>query len=349
MNTSFQLSVPDPCGENWDRMAPRGNGSFCTSCEKVVVDFTRMTDQEVMQYMKANADRKVCGRFTEDQLGRPLSPSVNLDRSALKAFVYVLFLVFGASLFSYTVLNDEQHRTNYMNSSVLMNEQENKRHNEIVGVILVPVDSEQKEGLIHYTLGKPLPPPQPGDGLVTTETRECECGDPPPPPPSPPVEQYTTMGEPMMYVEQPLRDMEKDTVYLDELHVRGESNLYILGGPVCYTTMYDHVSIEGRENEVVENSDELALDAMPEPTLICFPNPSNGQVTIKYMVPVRTDVAIELYDLNGKCIMELVSTPQLYEGTYIFSLDLSGLDNGTYMCAMRAGEKVLAEKIVLSR
>lgn len=52
-------------------MTPQEQGRFCGSCQKTVVDFSMMSDQEVLNYF-FKADHKVCGRFTEDQLNKEL-------------------------------------------------------------------------------------------------------------------------------------------------------------------------------------------------------------------------------------------------------------------------------------
>jgi hypothetical protein len=40
MAKKFQLQIPEPCHEDWNKMTPVHKGRFCDSCEKAVVDFT---------------------------------------------------------------------------------------------------------------------------------------------------------------------------------------------------------------------------------------------------------------------------------------------------------------------
>ena len=54
-------------------MKPEEKGRFCGSCAKTVIDFSLMSDREVLGYL-ATVSGKVCGRFTEDQLQRELMP-----------------------------------------------------------------------------------------------------------------------------------------------------------------------------------------------------------------------------------------------------------------------------------
>lgn len=71
MKTELYLQIPKPCHENWDAMTPVDKGKFCSSCSKEVVDFSLMTDVEVLNFFKKSSGN-TCGRFNNDQLERPL-------------------------------------------------------------------------------------------------------------------------------------------------------------------------------------------------------------------------------------------------------------------------------------
>jgi hypothetical protein len=68
----IQLSIADPCTENWQKMTPNNEGKFCTSCQKTVVDFSTMSDAEVIRYFE-HYKGATCGRFTEKQLSAPIT------------------------------------------------------------------------------------------------------------------------------------------------------------------------------------------------------------------------------------------------------------------------------------
>lgn len=68
----IQISIPQPCHEDWNKMTPREQGRFCDSCQKCVVDFTNFSDAELYQYLLDNAGKKACGRFRPSQLNRPI-------------------------------------------------------------------------------------------------------------------------------------------------------------------------------------------------------------------------------------------------------------------------------------
>jgi hypothetical protein len=67
MKDQFTLSVAKPCHERWEHFTPTAQGGFCNACNKNVVDFTRMSDEEVMAFFKTPPAQS-CGRFRADQL-----------------------------------------------------------------------------------------------------------------------------------------------------------------------------------------------------------------------------------------------------------------------------------------
>ncbi|MCR9172103.1 MAG: hypothetical protein NXI10_06410 [bacterium] len=88
MRNKYQISIPEPCEENWDGMKPTGLGRYCNSCEKNIQDFSRMTDNELVQLLISNKPH--CGNFDAAQLDRVLKmdrrnllPTLNLRAVAM--------------------------------------------------------------------------------------------------------------------------------------------------------------------------------------------------------------------------------------------------------------------------
>ncbi len=69
----IQLNIPEPCHQDWQQMTPTEQGRFCNACAKQVVDFSMMTDTQVLNYFLNKKDEKVCGRAYPDQLGRMIT------------------------------------------------------------------------------------------------------------------------------------------------------------------------------------------------------------------------------------------------------------------------------------
>ena len=71
MKQKIQLQIPGPCQENWENMTATQQGRFCGSCRKEVIDFSVMTDKEILAYI-STASSNMCGRIGEHQLNRDL-------------------------------------------------------------------------------------------------------------------------------------------------------------------------------------------------------------------------------------------------------------------------------------
>ncbi|MBX2844481.1 MAG: carboxypeptidase-like regulatory domain-containing protein [Flammeovirgaceae bacterium] len=80
MKKQYSLSIENPCSEKWENFTPTSNGGFCSSCQKNVVDFTTMTDKEILDFI-SNSPENACGRFRNDQLSRPYIPFIKSKRN----------------------------------------------------------------------------------------------------------------------------------------------------------------------------------------------------------------------------------------------------------------------------
>lgn len=67
MNQTLTLSIPTPCSQHRSAFTPVEGGGFCSSCSKVVVDFTKMTDAQMIEYLQ-KVKGETCGTFRADQL-----------------------------------------------------------------------------------------------------------------------------------------------------------------------------------------------------------------------------------------------------------------------------------------
>ncbi len=61
-------SIKNPCAADWDKMKIGVNSRFCGSCEKNVVDFTKKSREEILEYLILNRQTKTCGHFYRHQL-----------------------------------------------------------------------------------------------------------------------------------------------------------------------------------------------------------------------------------------------------------------------------------------
>ncbi|KAA5537208.1 hypothetical protein F0919_05925 [Taibaiella lutea] len=102
MSRSVIIQIPEPCHENWEGMKPNACGRFCTSCEKIVIDFSHMTDSELIKII-SNTGSRACGRFDESQLNRPIA--IAREKSS-GPFLFVISKVAASFILLQTLVNN---------------------------------------------------------------------------------------------------------------------------------------------------------------------------------------------------------------------------------------------------
>ncbi len=70
---SLHLAIPTPCHEDWGKMTPTKKGRHCQACQKEIIDFSVLTDQQVLDLFTKNK-HGLCGRFSANQLDRQMFP-----------------------------------------------------------------------------------------------------------------------------------------------------------------------------------------------------------------------------------------------------------------------------------
>ncbi len=93
----LQLSIPEPCHENWQQMTATEKGRFCNACAKEVVDFSKMTDIQVLNYFTTITNENVCGRALPEQLDRTISRTDTPKKKLFWYWNYIImfFMLFG--------------------------------------------------------------------------------------------------------------------------------------------------------------------------------------------------------------------------------------------------------------
>jgi hypothetical protein len=58
-----RLKIETPCHEDWTKMSPNKDGRHCGLCDKTVIDFTVMSQEEITNYLTHNSKAQICGRI----------------------------------------------------------------------------------------------------------------------------------------------------------------------------------------------------------------------------------------------------------------------------------------------
>lgn len=121
MKNAIALRLDEPCSQEWSNMTPSEQGRYCDSCQKQVIDFTQLTDNEILQIIAANPNG-FCGQFRETQLNRTIVESkLNGGSARLNSLVAGIMVAAGAGTLSaqststppvqQEVVIDEKHPT----------------------------------------------------------------------------------------------------------------------------------------------------------------------------------------------------------------------------------------------
>jgi hypothetical protein len=108
---TIKLKIAEPCHENWNKMLEEEKGRFCLSCQKAVVDFSRMTNEEIIQYFEQNAGKKTCGRIAIHQHNAPISNYRKVVSPWFNKYVagFLMAIGFYNPTKAQTVTPNEQH------------------------------------------------------------------------------------------------------------------------------------------------------------------------------------------------------------------------------------------------
>ncbi|MGO4292739.1 carboxypeptidase-like regulatory domain-containing protein [Chitinophaga sp. RAB17] len=93
---TFSAAIPQPCQESWRDMSSSDGGKFCGSCQKKVIDFSTLTDAEIVNIF-SGPSQKICGRFNPSQLDRILDKQERKGSVLSAAVLTTLLVITGLS------------------------------------------------------------------------------------------------------------------------------------------------------------------------------------------------------------------------------------------------------------
>ncbi|MDZ7723847.1 MAG: PKD domain-containing protein [candidate division KSB1 bacterium] len=118
---------------------------------------------------------------------------------------------------------------------------------------------------------------------------------------------------------------------------------------------FEQVDLRSPDNTPVsvirDNQDNLEIETLPETyKLANYPNPFNNRTVIRYELPIAGRVDIQIYNILGQPVRELVHNP-MQAGIHTVSWDGKnnyGIDagSGMYMLKMTAGNQSLQRKLL---
>ncbi|CAN5364153.1 hypothetical protein BH09BAC5_BH09BAC5_29600 [soil metagenome] len=139
-------SIEKPCSEDWEKMTTEQQGRHCQVCCKTVVDFSEKSDNEIVDFLKSNAENKICGRFKTEQLNPRPTSRASRPANRYRVFFAALFLVFGGMLFT-SCASHGNHGPEPMGEVAYIPDS-TEQHQKIDTIIPVQTDTTKKTGNI---------------------------------------------------------------------------------------------------------------------------------------------------------------------------------------------------------
>lgn len=129
----YQITVPKPCHENWNGMSKTQQGKFCQSCNKEVVDFTKLTTSEISR--KVFSKDNLCGRFKEDQLNKEIATSKKHALSKIAASIVLVSAITASEPIFSQSKKDTIIIKNHQKENVFINDNSDDDFFEIKGKV----------------------------------------------------------------------------------------------------------------------------------------------------------------------------------------------------------------------
>ena len=99
-----------------------------------------------------------------------------------------------------------------------------------------------------------------------------------------------------------------------------------------------------RQKTIICQSAVLATDNFELADFSLFPNPNNGNFTVKFNSNSSNDINIAVHDMQGRLILN-----KKYNNTGLFSqtLQLDNAQTGIYLVTVADGDKKVVKRIVI--
>lgn len=137
----------------------------------------------------------------------------------------------------------------------------------------------------------------------------------------------------------------KDSNYVKDLLIDNTNNIYLCGkSRDSVSRKYDFLTVKySQPTSVVNNNEIMNKDFY---LLENYPNPFNPETKIKFNLPGKSNVKINIFSSDGKSILELLNS-DYSAGVHTVVWNAQGLPTGIYFISFRAGNFKEIRKAVL--
>jgi hypothetical protein len=143
--------------------------------------------------------------------------------------------------------------------------------------------------------------------------------------------------------------------YLYPKETKFDETGWLFCRPESSNTLYDiKVRVVDKNNRMSYSTVQISTRDLSSALLLSenFPNPFTGETHFRIIVPEKSDVLAEIYDLRGRKVAVLCTgefTPAEYEIAWNGkSNDGSQVSPGVYICRLMVGKRVESRKLIKS-
>lgn len=297
------ITIPEPCSENWNEMTPNEKGAFCQKCALDVYDFTNKTADEIREVLTLNIAAPVCMRIEPkqlDELNADFSAwKINNKQSYHRAWVFTFFVVFGLTLFSCEEDEKPVVEKFHQTGQVILSSDEKQ--------VQIADSTNDVNAKSEITQRKVVE-----NGLPEMDFQRIPLH---------------TMGKPIVVQEK--KELDEVVVAVD--YIREE--IYTTAGVPLISYEYTEYLKESSDGFKVK----LDTSEPEKITGLVYPNPASNETTLKINMPNRGKGEIELITLSGQKIRSIHSG-RIKKGESEYQIYLTDLETGVYLVVVYSGE-----------
>lgn len=130
----------------------------------------------------------------------------------------------------------------------------------------------------------------------------------------------------------------------DETSASG--NVLLLGCTNKAEDIYTEGNLHIKANP---DSTIISVDTDINNSLEIYPNPSNGDITLRYETQGSNSIFISLYNIKGVEIDKVMNNSYQEAGTYHLQIDMNQYPNGIYYYSFSSGDYRVVKKVILNR
>ncbi len=302
-----ELRLDDTCHEDWDKMNTVERGKFCSSCKKIVHDFTQKSKEEIIEFFRLRKFESSCVRVKDEVLNKPsvVLPFTNDSRlrRKLARFAYALYLIFGSLLFSCNTYNQKivEEKTEIELSKIQLaeiNVPEEKNVFQEFEFISPSITTGDMRTVLKENFNSTIDTIELPDIIINSLS----------------VTHCTSVVGSISYIE-----------YIDD--------------PINFDSL--------KLNDGAGASTESIVNLPEEPSLKIFPNPSRGEFQIQYKTILEGSMQIDVINISGQIILQIIAVPNQSTGEFRESVNLNDVAAGIYFVRMQIGDKSLVQQVII--